>query len=220
MFPLLKRQYSANDLFYSINRGNNYSDAILIKTEHRKNIRLPLTDTAFDAFSDCVFPKSFDKKVLLAEEGQSCKYVYFLEQGACYSYIVDKKGDKHAMQFALEGYWISDLYSFFSDRKGIYTIETLEPTHGLLLNRQNFQKACDICPEIDRFFRLLIQNAFVALQYRLAKTNSEDAESRYMEFSQQFPNFAQRIPQYLIASYLGIKPQSLSRIRKEIALKK
>lgn len=192
----------------------------LLRQNIEKTLGSPLTDAAFDAFSDCVFPKSFDKKVLLAEEGQSCKYVYFLEQGACYSYIVDKKGDKHAMQFALEGYWISDLYSFFSDRKGIYTIETLEPTHGLLLNRQNFQKACDICPDIDRFFRLLIQNAFVALQYRLAKTNSEDAESRYMEFSQQFPNFAQRIPQYLIASYLGIKPQSLSRIRKEIALKK
>ena len=88
----------------------------LLRQNIEKTLGYPLTDTAFDAFSDCVFPKSFDKKVLLAEEGQSCKYVYFLEQGACYSYIVDKKGDKHAMQFALEGYWISDLYSFFSDR--------------------------------------------------------------------------------------------------------
>ncbi|HTN08402.1 Crp/Fnr family transcriptional regulator [Agriterribacter sp.] len=192
----------------------------LLRQHIEKTLDHPLTDTVFDAFTDCVFPKSFDKKALLAEEGLFCKYIYFIEQGACYSYIVDKKGDKHAMQFALEGYWISDLYSFFSDRKGIYTIETLEPARVLLLNRQSFRKACDLCPEIDRFFRLLIQNAFVALQYRLAKTNSEDAESRYMEFSQQFPSFTQRIPQYLIASYLGIKPQSLSRIRKEIAFKK
>mgnify|MGYP000962081591 CR=1 FL=1 len=192
----------------------------LLRQQVEKTLGHSLSNTAFDALAGCVFSKSFDKKVWLAEEGRSCKYIYFIEQGACYSYIVDRKGDKHAMQFALEGYWISDLYSFFSDRKGIYTIETLEPVHALLLNRQSFREACDLCPEIDRFFRLLIQNAFVALQYRLAKTNSEDAESRYMEFSQQFPNFTQRIPQYLIASYLGIKPQSLSRIRKEMAQKK
>lgn len=192
----------------------------LLRENIEKTLGYTIPDASFRAFEDCVFPKSFDKKILLAEEGQSCRYVYFLEQGACYSYLTDPKGEKHAIQFALEGYWISDLYSFFSDRKGIYTIETLEPTHALLLNRQNFKKACDLCPEIDRFFRLLIQNAFVALQYRLAKTNSEDAESRYLEFARQFPNFNQRIPQYLIASYLGIKPQSLSRIRKEIAIKK
>jgi hypothetical protein len=73
---------------------------------------------------------------------------------------------------------------------------------------------------IDRFFRILIQNAYVAVQYRLAKTNSEDADHRYQEFAQKYPAFIQRIPQYLIASYLGIKPQSLSRIRKESTSKK
>lgn len=189
----------------------------LLRQHIESTLGHPVSDTVFAGFSDCVFLRSFDKKVLLAEEGQSCKYVYFVEQGACYSYITDKKGDKHAMQFALEGYWISDLYSFFSDRKGIYTIETLEPVHALLLNRQSFRNACDLCPEIDRFFRLLIQNAFVALQYRLAKTNSESAEHRYLEFSNLYPHFIQRIPQYLIASFLGIKAQSLSRIRKKIA---
>lgn len=190
----------------------------------RKNIENtlghPVTDEVFLAVEDCMFSKTFDKKELLAEEGKHCRYSYFIEQGACYSYLIDDKGEKHAIQFALEGYWISDLYSFFSDRKGIYTIETLEPSQLLLLNKQNFQKACDLCPEIDRFFRLLAQNALVALQYRLAKTNSEDAESRYLEFSNLHPKFNQRIPQYLIASYLGIKPQSLSRIRKELMLKK
>ncbi|MBS1751388.1 MAG: Crp/Fnr family transcriptional regulator [Bacteroidetes bacterium] len=190
----------------------------------RQNIETTLghsiSDAVFSEFADCVFPKTFDKKTILAEEGKICRYSYFIEQGACYSYLIDQKGEKHAIQFALEGYWISDLYSFFSDRKGIYTIETLEPSQMLLLNKQNFQKACELCPEIDRFFRLLAQNALVAFQYRLAKTNSEDAESRYMEFSNLHPKFNQRIPQYLIASYLGIKPQSLSRIRKELVPKK
>ncbi|MCO5237534.1 MAG: Crp/Fnr family transcriptional regulator [Chitinophagaceae bacterium] len=192
----------------------------LLRQNIEKTLGYPVKDAVFEAFAGCVFPKSFDKKILLAEEGRYCKYVYFIEQGACYSYYSDKKGEKHAIQFALEGYWISDLYSFFSNRKGIYNIETLEPSRLLLLNKENYLKACDTFPEIDRFFRLLIQNAFVALQYRLAKTYSDNAESRYLEFSQQFPNFTQRIPQYLIASYLGIKPQSLSRIRQDLSRKK
>lgn len=192
----------------------------ILRDNIEKTLGHPISDTVFHSFTECVFPKSFEKKAILAEEGKHCNYVYFVDEGACYSYLIDDKGEKHAIQFSLEGYWISDLYSFFSNRKGIYTIETLEPSRLLLLNKENFQKACDVCPEIDRFFRLLIQNAFVAIQYRLAKAYSDDAETRYLEFSQQFPQFNQRIPQYLIASYLGIKPQSLSRIRKEMSVRK
>lgn len=179
-----------------------------------------MTDDQFDQLSKLFFPKSCEKKVFLTEEGKLNRYIYFIEQGSCYSFIVDQKGEKHAIQFALEGYWISDLYSFFSGRPAIYTIETLEPTNVLVLNKENFQKACDICPLFDRFFRILVQNAYVSLQYRLAKTNSEEAEHRYLEFSRLHPDFIQRIPQYLVASYLGIKPQSLSRIRKEITGKR
>lgn len=180
-----------------------------------KTINQTITDSEFEQFSKLMLEKSFDKKNFLIEEGAVCNYIYFIEQGSCYSYITDQKGDKHAVQFALEGYWISDLYSFFSSRKAIYTIETLEATKVLALNKVNFQKACDNIPCFDRFFRVLIQNAYVSVQYRLAKTNSEDAEKRYSEFSKSYPDFVQRIPQYLIASYLGIKPQSLSRIRKK-----
>lgn len=185
-----------------------------------KTIKQPITDRDFEEFSKLTFEKSFDKKTLLIEEGNVCNYLYFIEQGSCYSYMTDNKGEKHAVQFALEGYWISDLYSFYSERKAIYNVETLEPIKALMLNRDNFEKACCTIPVIDRFFRILIQNAYVALQYRLAKTNSEEAEKRYLEFSKLHPDFVQRIPQYLIASYLGIKPQSLSRIRKERAHKK
>lgn len=180
-----------------------------------KTINQTITDSEFDRFLKLMFEKSFDKKDFLIEEGRVCNDIYFIEQGSCYSYITDQKGDKHAVQFALEGYWISDLYSFFSSRKPIYTIKTLEATKVLALNKANFQKACDNISCFDRFFRILIQNAYVSVQYRLAKTNSEDAEKRYSEFSKSYPDFVQRIPQYLIASYLGIKPQSLSRIRKE-----
>lgn len=191
-----------------------------LRANIEKTVQQSISDADYNTFRALMFEKEFDKKELLAEEGTQCNYIYFIEQGSAYSFITDVKGDKHAIQFALEGYWISDLYSFYSGRKSIYTIETIESVKVLMLNKESFEKACCSIPMIDRFFRILIQNAYVALQYRLAKTNSEDAEHRYAEFSKKYPDFTQRIPQYLIASYLGIKPQSLSRIRKELVQKK
>jgi CRP-like cAMP-binding protein len=192
----------------------------LLKSNIQQTIGLPIPEGNCSTFSSLLFEKTFDKRDTLVEEGAFCKYIYFITEGSCYSYIRDEKDDAHAIQFALEGYWISDLYSFFSGKKAIYTIEALEPTKVLVLNRAQFQKACDTMPIFDKYFRLLIQNAYVSLQYRLAKTNSVAAELRYLEFSKLHPDFVQRIPQYLIASYLGVKPQSLSRIRKVLSNKK
>jgi CRP-like cAMP-binding protein len=185
----------------------------------RKNIEntigQALSDEEFAGFSKLLVEKSFERKSMLVEEGADCKYIYFIAEGACFSFLSDNKGGVHAVQFALEGSWISDLYSFISAGKAIYTIEALEPLTVLALSKENFQLACDSLSCFDRFFRILIQNAYVAVQYRLAKTNSEEAEKRYYDFAKSHPDYLQRIPQYLIASYLGIKPQSLSRIRKE-----
>jgi CRP-like cAMP-binding protein len=192
----------------------------LLKANIKRTIEQEIPEGNCSAFSNLLYEKQFDKKDILVEEGTLCKYIYFITEGSCYSFIRDDKGDAHAIQFGLEGYWISDLYSFFSGKKSIYTIEALEPTKVLVLNKECFQKACDTMPIFDKYFRVLIQNAFVSLQYRLARTNSVEADQRYLEFSKLHPDFNQRIPQYLIASYLGIKPQSLSRIRKELSTKK
>ena len=113
-----------------------------LRSNIEKTIGQPITDHDFEQFSKLVFEKTFDKRDILIEEGNLCHYIYFIEQGSCYSYITDDKGEKHAIQFALEGYWISDLYSFFSTRNAIYSIEVLEPTNVLALNKENFQKLC------------------------------------------------------------------------------
>lgn len=172
------------------------------------------------AFNELVFEKHFDKKELIVEEGNYCKYIYFVTSGSCFSYLTDSKADMQVVQFALAGYWISDLYSFYSGKKSIYTIETIEPTSVLMINRESFERACDTMPIFEKYFRVLIQNAYVSMQYRLAKTTSEEAEQRYEEFSKIHSDFLQKIPQYLIASYLGIQPQSLSRIRKKLSSSK
>jgi CRP-like cAMP-binding protein len=184
-----------------------------------KTIGRKLPDSACEIFSDLVHPKTFDKKDHLNEEGRICRYIYFIRKGACYSYMTADSGEKHAVRFAVEGHWISDLYSFFSGEPSLYSIEAIEQTEVLMINKEGFQKACDELPLFDRFFRILLQNAYVSTTYRLAKTKSAPAEELYQEFSAKHPDFLQRIPQYLIASYLGIKPQSLSRIRKDMSRK-
>lgn len=162
-------------------------------------------------------PRSYERKALLAREGERCRSVYFILEGAAYSSMIDAQGERHAVQFALENYWITDHYSFFRGEPGIYTIETLEATEALVMDAEGYDAVCRASHIIEHFFRVLITNAFVALQYRLAKTNAEEAAQRYLEFSRLHPDFVQRIPQYLIASYLGIKPQSLSRIRRTLS---
>jgi len=190
-----------------------------LKTNIETILGRPIEPVEVDMFLKLMFEKNFEKKDLLAEEGKDCSYIYFIVQGSCYSYFVEPDGDKQVVQLAIEGNWISDLFSFFSDKKAIYAIEALEPVKVLALNRHSFEKACDTIPWFDRFFRILIQKAYIVSQNRLAKTKSDEAETRYQELSKAHPQLIQRIPQYLIASYLGIKPQSLSRIRKESAHK-
>lgn len=176
----------------------------------------PLTNEEYTLFESFFFSRSFPKKALLAKPGEYCKYVYFITKGSLYSSLTDENNEPHAIQFALEGHWITDHYSYFSGKPGIYTVETLEPTTAFLLSLPQFEKLCASHHKFEHYFRVSIQRAFVSLQYRLAKTTSADALHRYTEFSDTYPQFIQRIPQYLIASYLGIKPQSLSRIRKEL----
>jgi len=201
-------------------KNANYLLHSLLRQNIESKIQKKVSDGEFRAWEELLVPKQVRKKALLVREGENCNHIWFVNSGALYSYILNEKAETHVIQFALEGYWISDLFSFFSGRKAIYNIEALEDSELLALSKPNFEIACDRCPLIERFFRVLIQNAYVALQYRLAQTTGKEAKERYEEFIKLHPDFPQRIPQYLIASYLGIKPQSLSRIRRELAKKK
>ena len=175
-----------------------------------------IPEEMYDLLQKYSFEKSFDKKVLLSEAGIDCKYQYFILEGSAYSYYVNEKGDKSVLALAIEEYWITDAASYFTGKPSVANIETLEPTRALLINRKDYDDLCCSHPLFDRFFRILMQNGLASLHRRILETISEDAEHRYREFSASYPHFVQRIPQYLIASYLGIRPQSLSRIRKHL----
>jgi CRP-like cAMP-binding protein len=124
-------------------------------------------------------------------------------------------GNEQVIQFACENYWISDLYSFFSGSKALFTIQALEDCELLSITKQQFDIICAQYPKMETVFRLNFQSAYVNTLLRLSDVYSEDAESKYNQFIRKYPQFLQRVPQYLIASYLGILPSSLSCIRNK-----
>lgn len=167
-------------------------------------------------FKELLQPQIIKKNEFFVQEGDRAKHLAFVLSGGLYSYSIDEKGEKHVIQIALEEHWITDPYSFFSQEKSLYTVQALFKTEVLLISKENHDRACDQFPSIERFFRLLVQNAYVHLLQRVARISSDTAEERYLKLIQSHPNIIQLVPQYYIASYLGIKPQSLSRIRKNL----
>lgn len=120
------------------------------------------------------------------------------------------------MQFAFDGWWISDLYSFITGEPAVYNLEVLENTELLLLTNANMERMFVELPKLERFFRILIQNSYIALQRRVTGTLTLSAEERYTNLINAYPEISSKIPQHMIASYLGITPETLSRIRKQV----
>lgn len=167
--------------------------------------------TEFRNFFD---EQKIKKKNHLYTSGEVCKYMYFVEKGLLRNYYLNEKGEDITIQFGFEEHWVGDLYSFFSGDNTNMNVEALEDTDYLFIGRDDFEKALLNIPKLERFFRILIQKAYVISQQRIARTYSEDAKTRYDRLVKQYPDIINRVPQYHIASFLGIKPQSLSRIRK------
>jgi CRP-like cAMP-binding protein len=165
-------------------------------------------------------PKKLRRKQYLLQEGDVSRYVAFVEKGMLRSYTVDEKGNDHVIQFAFEGWWMSDHYSFFTGEPSDYNIDALEEAELLLLTRQGQEEMMLKVPKLERYFRLLIQNNLIATQRRLVSSLNHTAEEKYNELLQVCPTIPQRVPQHMMASYLGITPETLSRIRKQIAEKR
>ncbi len=186
-----------------------------------KNItdKINLSRDDFEKFAALTKVKTLKKNEFFLREGNSAKYLAFITSGILYSYSVDQKGEKHVIQIALKNHWISDLSSFISSNTSNYNIQAIEASEILLISKTNFEKACKKIPVFERFFRLLIQNAYVNSQSRISRIYANTAEERYKKLLESNPTIIQKISQHYIASYLGIKPQSLSRIRKKLFTK-
>jgi CRP-like cAMP-binding protein len=179
--------------------------------------KISISKEEFDFCKTLFFPKKLRKKQYLLQEGDVCRYTAFVEKGILRTFSVDEKGNEPILQFSMEGWWIADLYSFLTEESSQYNIEALEDCELLLITKENWEILLDKVPAFERYFRLLIQNNLIATQRRLMSSLSESAEEKYTKLINNFPGCIQRVPQHMIASYLGITPETLSRIRGQIA---
>lgn len=173
-----------------------------------------------DLIKNYFIPKKLRKKQYLLQEGDVCKYMSFVEKGLLRSYNVDDKGLEHMIQFAWEGWWIADTYSFLSGDNAAYNIDAIEDSELLMITLAHFEEMTMKVPKMERYFRILFQNNIISKERRLISSITYSAEEKYCKLAKDQPELIQRIPLNLIASYIGITPETLSRIRKNITLKK
>lgn len=183
------------------------------------NSLTPLTDEEFNKLQAFFLPKKLRKRQFLVQAEEECKYLAFVEKGILRSFTIDSKGSEHVVQFAFEGWWISDVSGFFTGEPSTYSIDVLDNAELLILTRANMEKMFAEVPKLERFFRILIQNSYIALQRRMAGTLTLSAEERYLNLLNSSPDIASKIPQHMVASYLGVTPETLSRIRKHVLIK-
>lgn len=184
------------------------------------NEKIHLTPTEETRLKEFFIPKKVRKKQYILNAGDVCQYITFVEKGLLRSFTVDDDGNEHVVQFAVEGWWISDMGSFLSGNEAQYNIEALEDSEILNLTKQAMDEMMDEIPALERYFRLLMQNNIVALQRRAIAYMSLSAEEKYLKLMDVFPDIINRAPQQYVASYLGITPETLSRIRKQVANRK
>jgi CRP-like cAMP-binding protein len=180
---------------------------------------ISLDEREKEYFSSLLEPRSLKRRQMLLNEGEVCRHSTFVTMGCLKSFTVDKSGVEHILSFAPRDWWIGDMYSLISQKPGVLNIEAIADTEVLMLGRENQHQLYKNVPKFERFFRIIIENSLVANQQRLINNLSLSAEERYLDFMKKYPSILEYTPQHSIASYLGITPEFLSKIRARLAKK-
>lgn len=179
------------------------------------NRHVHLNDEEKELFTSSIKVRKLRKRQYFLQPGDVMRFECFVTEGCLRQYYVDEKGQEHSMMFAFEDWWTGDMYSFLSGQPSKYHLEAIEDTTLLLIERSQLEQLYDQIPQLNRFYRILLQNAYVVMSERINQSLSMTAEERYQAFQQRYPQFEQRLSLKHIASYLGITPESLSRIRAQ-----
>ncbi len=177
---------------------------------------IPLDSDEKDLVSTHFVPRKYRKRQYVLQEGDICTKFNFVVSGCLRMYKMDEKGNAHVIQFATENWWIIDLGSFHSKRPSELNIEAIEDTSVLQISYENLIALYIQSLKFNRVFRVLIENSYVTLQKRMLQNISSTAEERYQGFIETYPQLVNRLPQVQIASFLGITPEFLSRLRKKL----
>ena len=165
---------------------------------------------------DSYTERHLKKKEVLLFAGEVSNHMRFIAKGSLRAYHMDEEAKEHIVQFGVEGWWVNDLYSYLTETPAKQFVQAIEPTIVLQIHRDSLNELYEKVPAIERFYRLKFEKAYVALQDRTINSMSKSAEERYLEFRSKYRSIEQRVPQYMIASYLGITPEFLSALRKKI----
>ncbi|WP_420387210.1 Crp/Fnr family transcriptional regulator [Roseivirga sp.] len=160
--------------------------------------------------------RKYLKNQYVVQQGDICKYESFVIKGCLRTFYVDDKGQEHNVMFAIENWWTADLGSFLTQTEASYNVQCLEPTELIQFSFEALEELYIQIPQLERFFRIILQRAYVASEKRIVRNFSLSAKERYLIFRSDYPQIEQRVPQYMVASYLGITKEFLSKIRNKL----
>ncbi|MEG2102863.1 Crp/Fnr family transcriptional regulator [Flavobacterium sp. FlaQc-28] len=163
--------------------------------------------------------KIYKAKTILLNAGEVCKHSYFVNSGILRSFNINDNIVEHVLSFACEGWWMSDMYSYFSQKPGQLFIEVLEDAEVVSLSKENQEQLFLEIPKLERFFRILIENSLVANQQRLMDNLSLPAEERFEKFTKKYGTLVHKVPQKQIASFIGVTPEFFSKMKARLLKK-
>lgn len=180
---------------------------------------ISLTPEEETIFLSKIETKKFKAKTILLSSGQIADSTYFVNSGILRSFNINDNIIEHILHFACEGWWMGDMYSYISRKPGNLFIEVLEDSELEIISRENREELFEKIPKLERFFRILTENSLVAHQERLMDNLSLTAEERFEKFCKKYSSLIQRIPQKQIASYIGVTPEFLSKMKSRMLKK-
>lgn len=179
--------------------------------QHLEKI-ITLTDNEFEFVLSHFTQKNFKKHQFLVQEGSDAPYDFWVIKGLVKAYHSDTNGKEHIMQFAMEDWWVTDYQAYFNETKAILNIDCIEDAEVLCLSLENREKICQELHKMEYFFRQKSNAGYVALQRRILSLLNSNSKERYEQFLTLYPTLLQRIPKTLIAAYLGVSRETLSRL--------
>lgn len=176
-----------------------------------------MTSEEINTLSNYVTERKYLKGQYILQQGDVCKHSSFILQGCTKMFYVDDTGQEHIIMLGVEDWWVSDIGSFIEQKPAQFNIQCLENTVLAQFHVDTIDEVFQKIPALERFFRKLLERGLAASQKRIIRNFSMTAKERYLYFKNTYPNIEQRIPQYLLASYLGITKEFLSKIKSQLA---
>jgi len=172
-----------------------------------------LSEEEEEILSPYLKEKSLKKKDYLLKEGQICMANHFVAKGCLRMFYITEEGNEQMIQFAIDNWWMTDYMSFDSQKPSQFNIQAVENSEIIFLEKKTLEELFTRLPKLERYFRIIVQKAYAASVMRLRYIFTQSGEERFHHFNKSFPEFVQRVPQYMLASYLGFSAEFLSKIR-------